>query len=168
MSSSLGVVLPDPAADAEAAAGLLEVAVRALREAGVDEVVVLDRPDRRSPPAGRSDGALPRTLALAAASARAGGHDRILLHRLDHALTPAAQVARVLGALDDGAAVAVPVLPVTDTVTAVAAGLLGRTVDRTHVRAVCSPWGFTRAALERAADAASAGGSGPATPGAAP
>ena len=52
--------------------------------------------------------------------------------------------------VDKGANAVVPVLPVSDTVKVVEDDIVMRTVDRTTLRAVQTPQGFTRAALERA------------------
>ncbi|MEH0109297.1 2-C-methyl-D-erythritol 4-phosphate cytidylyltransferase [Tersicoccus sp. MR15.9] len=169
MPTTLAVVLPGHAVG-DVAAGLLDIAQRALRDAGVDEILVpgngvgdapLRDPAATAAPTLPTDESVAPVLAFAADAAREGGHDRILLHRLDHALTPAAQVTAVLDALAGGAPVAVPVLPVTDTITAMVDGVLGRTVDRTDVRAVCSPWGFTPDALAAAVAASRAEGHEP-------
>ena len=72
----------------------------------------------------------------------------VLVHDAARALTPPAVVRRVAEAVARGADVVVPVVPVTDSVVDVAAGV--RPVDRTRLRAVQTPQGFARAVLERA------------------
>lgn len=72
----------------------------------------------------------------------------LLVHDAARALTPPSVVVRVVEALLAGARAVVPVVPVVDTVKRVdAAGLVVSTVDRTALRAVQTPQGFTREAL---------------------
>ncbi len=74
----------------------------------------------------------------------------VLVHDAARALTPAAVVARVLDALHDGASAVIPAIPVADTVKVVEDDAVMRTLDRSTLRAVQTPQGFTRAALELA------------------
>lgn len=77
--------------------------------------------------------------------------DLVLVHDAARCLVPVEVVERVVGALRDGAAAVVPVLPVADTVKEVdAAGDVVRTVPRADLRAVQTPQGFAREVLERA------------------
>lgn len=75
----------------------------------------------------------------------------VLVHDAARALTPPALHEAVLAQLvDKGANAVVPVLPVTDTIKIVDDDVVMRTPDRNTLRAVQTPQGFTRAALERA------------------
>ena len=74
----------------------------------------------------------------------------VLVHDAARALTPSDVVARVLASLHDGANAVVPAIPVADTVKVVEDHAVMRTLDRASLRAVQTPQGFTRAALERA------------------
>ncbi|MEO9133577.1 MAG: 2-C-methyl-D-erythritol 4-phosphate cytidylyltransferase [Jatrophihabitantaceae bacterium] len=76
----------------------------------------------------------------------------VLVHDVARAFVPPAVLDRVLQALDAGAAAVVPVVPVTDTIRAYSAGTneLGATVDRSSLRAVQTPQGFSRATLDAA------------------
>lgn len=82
--------------------------------------------------------------------------DLVLVHDAARALAPTAVFERVVAALRAGHDAVVPVLPVTDTIKEVgpvrADGLADvvRTVDRTSLRAVQTPQGFTRHVLVRA------------------
>lgn len=75
----------------------------------------------------------------------------VLVHDAARALTPSSLHAVVLAQLvDKGANAVVPVVPVTDTIKVVDDDVVMRTPDRNTLRAVQTPQGFTRAALERA------------------
>ncbi len=75
----------------------------------------------------------------------------VLVHDAARPLVPPSLVDAVAGAVLDGAGAVVPALPVTDTVKRVdAAGRVLGTVDRTDLRAVQTPQGFSRAVIERA------------------
>ena len=75
----------------------------------------------------------------------------VLVHDAARALTPSSLHARVLEQLvEKGANAVIPVLPVSDTIKVVDDDVVMRTPDRNTLRAVQTPQGFTRAALERA------------------
>ncbi|WP_245989805.1 2-C-methyl-D-erythritol 4-phosphate cytidylyltransferase [Agrococcus jenensis] len=80
----------------------------------------------------------------------------VLVHDAARALTPAAQVERVIAALRAGASAVVPVLPVVDTIRAVTPASLaepdelGAIVDRAGLRAMQTPQGFDATVLRRA------------------
>ncbi len=77
----------------------------------------------------------------------------VLIHDAARPLVPSDVVARVVSALDAGAAAVVPVVPVTDTLRS----LDGGTVDRDQLVAVQTPQGFERTTLATAhADGADA------------
>lgn len=83
--------------------------------------------------------------------------DVILLHDPARAFTPAALVDDVVHAVRQGAAAAVPVLPVTDTIKRVDRdGNVRATVDRSSLRVVQGPHGYAvdtfRSACERGGD----------------
>lgn len=75
----------------------------------------------------------------------------VLVHDAARALTPSSLHEAVLLQLTDkGANAVVPVVPVSDTIKIVEDDIVMRTLDRGTLRAVQTPQGFTRAALERA------------------
>lgn len=75
----------------------------------------------------------------------------VLVHDAARALTPSSLHERVLAQLTEkGANAVIPVLPVSDTIKVVDDDVVMRTPDRNTLRAVQTPQGFTRAALERA------------------
>ena len=75
----------------------------------------------------------------------------VLVHDAARALAPTALHEAVIEQLvEKGANAVVPVLPVSDTIKIVDDGVVMRTPDRKTLRAVQTPQGFTRAALERA------------------
>ncbi|MDF8265539.1 2-C-methyl-D-erythritol 4-phosphate cytidylyltransferase [Luteipulveratus flavus] len=77
--------------------------------------------------------------------------DVVLVHDAARALAPTTLFDAVVAAVRAGADAVVPGLPVTDTVKQVdAAGHVVATPDRSTLRAVQTPQGFARAALERA------------------
>ncbi|GAA2013250.1 2-C-methyl-D-erythritol 4-phosphate cytidylyltransferase [Catenulispora yoronensis] len=78
----------------------------------------------------------------------------VLVHDAARALTPVDLVEAVIGAVHGGAAAVIPVLPVADTVKAVEGDLVTATVDRSGLRAVQTPQGFTRELLAKAHAAA--------------
>ena len=87
------------------------------------------------------------TAALAALGADV---DCVLLHDIEWPVIGAALIARLQAALHSGVAVAVPVLPVTDSVKAVDAdGQITATLDRAALRTVQYPRGFRVDALVR-------------------
>jgi 2-C-methyl-D-erythritol 4-phosphate cytidylyltransferase len=68
----------------------------------------------------------------------------ILIHDIRRPLAPASLRDRVIAALQAGSSVVMPMLPVTDSVKAVdAQGVVTGTLDRTTLRAVQHPRGFT-------------------------
>ena len=123
-------------------------------------------------PAGREGDAL--TDALAAAGERrdlvsvvTGGESRqasvaagldalwgdveiVLVHDAARALTPAAVFERVIAAIDEGHAGAIPVLPVIDTIKRVEEDLIVAVVDRSELSAAQTPQGFRRDVLDAA------------------
>lgn len=85
------------------------------------------------------------------------GIDTVLVHDAARALTPSAVFERVIAAVVEHGAGAVPVVPVVDTLRQVGErGVMGDTVDRSQLRAVQTPQGFPRSVLDRAYAEASA------------
>ena len=142
---------------------LLERAVEGLARSGaVDRVVVLVSPDM--------EGAARRALAgsgVTAVTYAHGGAERadsiynglraiggedavVLIHDAARALTPPDMVARVAGAVADGCAAVVPVLPVADTIKEVEGSSVVATPDRSRLRAVQTPQAFDLRTLLRA------------------
>ncbi len=77
--------------------------------------------------------------------------DAVLVHDVARPFVPAAVIDRVVAALDAGADAVVPGLAVVDTIKAVDAGhSVVATLDRSALRAIQTPQGFRRAALELA------------------
>ncbi|MBW9111362.1 2-C-methyl-D-erythritol 4-phosphate cytidylyltransferase [Microbacterium ureisolvens] len=127
-------------------------------------------------PAGREGDALSEALATAGdrrdlVSVVAGGDTRqgsvaaglaalwadvevVLVHDAARALTPAEVFERVIAAVDGGAAGAIPVLPVIDTIKRVAGDEIVAAVDRAELAAAQTPQGFRRDVLDEAYDAA--------------
>ncbi|WP_255375374.1 2-C-methyl-D-erythritol 4-phosphate cytidylyltransferase [Saccharomonospora sp. CUA-673] len=81
----------------------------------------------------------------------AAADDVVLVHDPARPFVPAAVLRSAIDTVDTHVDVAVPVLPVADTVKVVDAdGVVRGTRDRTHLRHVQSPLAFRAAALERA------------------
>lgn len=76
--------------------------------------------------------------------------DVVLVHDAARALTPVDVVEAVVGAVRGGAGAVIPVLPVSDTIKAVDGDRVTATVDRSTLRAVQTPQGFTRDILAKA------------------
>jgi len=113
--------------------------VRVLGSFGDRCEVVVGGPDRTS------------SVRLALGAIPPGTFDVVLVHDAARAFTPAEVTRAVVAAIGDGAPAAVPVLPVTDTVKVVdASGVITATQDRSALRAVQTPQGFTDAVLRAA------------------
>ncbi|SDX10029.1 2-C-methyl-D-erythritol 4-phosphate cytidylyltransferase [Amycolatopsis xylanica] len=79
------------------------------------------------------------------------GHDVYLVHDPLRAFTPPSVIQAVAAAVGPESPVAVPVLPMSDTVKAVgASNVIISTLDRTLLRTAQTPAGFTEAALRAA------------------
>lgn len=148
---------------------ILHHALQGVFAAPVAQVVVVA-------PAGREGDALSEVLATAGdrrdlVSVVAGGETRqasvaagldalwadveiVLVHDAARALTPAEVFGRVIAAIDGGAAGAVPVLPVVDTIKRVAGDDIVAAVDRAELAAAQTPQGFRRDVLDAAYAAA--------------
>lgn len=145
---------------AEAAAGAIAEAAPAAEVAPASVAAVSAAQGRPLPSAGAGPvpilvvaGGDDRVVSVAAALAVVPEADRVLVHDAARCLTPAGVFHRVIAALDDGAAAAVPVLPVTDTVkTATEQGTVIGDLDRATLRRVQTPQGFARDVLVAAHD----------------
>lgn len=150
---------------------LLELAVSGLTAArGVDVIVVVAPADAVAAVAASMDALAPgRCLVVAGGATRqqsvAAGLaavpadvDCVLVHDAARALTPPALTEAVIAAVAAGAAAVIPALPVADTMKQVQDGLVVRTVDRSLLRAVQTPQGFTRETLAAAHAHAQAAG----------
>lgn len=143
---------------------LLARAVRGLLESGsVAFVVVAAPPDqiesfaesvavfgeRCRVVAGGADRTQSVRLALASVPPRS--YDAVLVHDAARAFTPPEVISAVVDAIADGARAVVPAVPVTDTVKVVDdSGVIIATQDRTALRAVQTPQGFTEDLLRAA------------------
>jgi len=133
-------------------------AVRGLRLAGVDQVVVSVGPgdvdfatDLLRDAAEVVVGGADRSASVRAALAKADpGAQVVLVHDAARAFVPVSVIRAVIQAVADGAAAVVPVLPVVDTIRSVLAADGPSVVDRENLRIVQTPQGFSPAILRRA------------------
>lgn len=130
-------------------------AVRRLREAGVDEVIVAVGQEELGPAnellAGLATvvaGGVDRMASVRAALGYAGtGSDVILVHDAARAFVPVSVIHAVVDAVRAGSSAVVPVLAVSDTVRSIEpAGV----IDRDNLRVVQTPQGFHPDTLRRA------------------
>lgn len=138
---------------------MLERAVDGLLRSGViDRVVVAVPADRVEETttlmAGRATvvaGGAERHDTVRLALDEIGDPEFVLVHDAARPLTPVDQIHRVVDALADGQRAVIPVLPVVDTIKAVDAnGVVLGTPERSGLRAVQTPQGFTTELLRRA------------------
>lgn len=141
---------------------LIERAITGLRESGVVDAVVVAVPATRTDESalilGDPDfdvrvvaGGADRTESVRAALDAAADADFVLVHDAARPLTPPALIARVVQSLEEGHTAVVPALPLADTIKAVDAnGVVLGTPERTGLRAVQTPQGFTADVLRRA------------------
>ena len=123
------------------ALSLMEEAVRLV---GVRSSVVTVVP-------GGADRSASVLLALKAATEQLPAFEVVLVHDAARAFTPAPLIATVVDAVRMGAPAVIPVLPVVDTVKMVdAAGTIRETVDRSTLRIVQTPQGFSAEVLRKA------------------
>lgn len=150
----LGLGIPKAFAMVGAQTMLLH-AVRRLREAGVDEVIVAVGPDEvllaSEMLAGTALvvlGGADRVASVRAALASIpADSDVVLVHDAARAFVPVSVIRAVVEAVRAGAVAVVPVLEVTDTVRSVEPS---RVVDRDNLRIAQTPQGFHPATLRRA------------------
>ncbi|MGI6795267.1 2-C-methyl-D-erythritol 4-phosphate cytidylyltransferase [Gordonia sihwensis] len=140
---------------------LLELSASAARRSGVVDVIVvaappelLDRAAALVPDAVVVPGGAERSDSVRAGLAAVPDAELILVHDAARALTPPALFASVVTALRGGADAVVPGIAVADTLKRVDVhGLVRETPDRSELRAVQTPQGFTAQVLRRAHDA---------------
>jgi 2-C-methyl-D-erythritol 4-phosphate cytidylyltransferase len=132
---------------------LLERALRAVGEAGIDEVVVALPPGERAPEGVRGvPGGAVRSASVRAALAGSEG-DPVLVHDAARPLAPPDLFRAVLEELtSSGADAVVAAAPVTDTIKRADGGEVLETLDRSTLWAVQTPQAFRREALDRALD----------------
>jgi 2-C-methyl-D-erythritol 4-phosphate cytidylyltransferase len=142
---------------------MLRLAVEGLIESGVvDRVVVIVPADRIDSVRAELPedvevvaGGAERTDSVRAGLAAAGDADLLLVHDAARALTPPPLIARVVAELRAGRDAVVPALPVSDTIKTVdLLGAVTGTPERSELRAVQTPQGFTADLLRRAYAAA--------------
>ncbi|MEV0947471.1 2-C-methyl-D-erythritol 4-phosphate cytidylyltransferase [Rhodococcus sp. NPDC049939] len=92
-----------------------------------------------------------RTDSVRAGLAVADDARYVLVHDAARALTPPSLIARVVAELRSGRSAVIPVLPVSDTIKTVdVLGAVTSTPERSELRAVQTPQGFTAELLRRA------------------
>lgn len=147
-------------------------AVRRLRAAGIEEIVV-------TCPSGRDDdvarvlvglpvrvvpGGVSRQASVAAGLAALGpGAGVVLVHDAARPLASAALIGRLLGAIAAGERAVIPGLPVIDTIKQVVGGAVAQTLDRAELVAVQTPQAFARDLLVAVHEAGAALASAEAT-----
>jgi 2-C-methyl-D-erythritol 4-phosphate cytidylyltransferase len=133
---------------------LLEHSLRAIREAGIEEIVVALPPGHEAPDGVRAvEGGEVRSASVRNALAVSQG-DPVVVHDAARPLAPPELFRRVVEELArSGADGVVAAAPVTDTVKEVGEdGAVARTLERSRLWAVQTPQVFRRAVLERALD----------------
>ena len=140
---------------------LLELAVAAIAAARGVSTIVIAAPADAVAAVAATFAAEPRVIVVAGGATRQESVSRalaavpddcdyVLVHDAARALTPTTLFEQVIAALVAGADAVIPVLPVADTMKQVHDDLVVRTVDRSQLRAVQTPQGFTRAVLTAA------------------
>ena len=132
---------------------MLHYSIAALTAVGAISQIVVALPAGVDAPAGCIGvaGGEYRSASVAAALAAASpAHSVVLVHDGARPLVTAALIETVLEALQ-GVDCAIAAAPVTDTIKETdEAGIVTRTLDRSHLWSVQTPQVFTRSALERA------------------
>lgn len=153
----LGEAIPKAFVDIDGVT-LLELSADAARNSGVvDQIVVaapaefIEQATALVPDAVVVAGGVERSDSVRAGLAAAPGADLFLVHDAARALTPSALFTLVVQTLVEGARAVVPGIPVTDTLKRVDAdGAVIDTPDRSRLRAVQTPQGFTADVLRLA------------------
>ncbi len=132
---------------------LLARSLRAIREAGIEEVVVALPAGHDAPPGARGvPGGSVRSASVLAALAASTG-DPVVVHDAARPLATPELFRSVLRELESsGADGVVAAAPVTDTLKRARDGDVVETLDRSELWAIQTPQAFRRAALERALD----------------
>jgi 2-C-methyl-D-erythritol 4-phosphate cytidylyltransferase len=139
---------------------MLERAIDGLLGSGVIDRIVVAVPEERVAETARMldgravvvvGGGAERHDTVRLALASVGDPEFVVVHDAARPLTPAEQIRRVVDALVGGQRAVVPVLPVADTIKAVDAnGVVLGTPERSGLRAVQTPQGFSTELLRRA------------------
>ncbi|GAA1465418.1 2-C-methyl-D-erythritol 4-phosphate cytidylyltransferase [Microbacterium thalassium] len=111
--------------------------------------------DRRDLVSVVTGGASRQDSVAAGLAALWGDVEVVLVHDAARALTPSDVFARVIDAVQAGAAGVLPVLPVVDTIKRVSGSTVLAAVDRSELAAAQTPQGFRRDVLLTAYEAAS-------------
>ncbi len=132
---------------------LLARSLRAIRAAGIEEVVVALPAGHDAPPGARGvPGGSVRSASVLAALAASTG-DPVVVHDAARPLATPELFRSVLRELESsGADGVVAAAPVTDTLKRARDGDVVETLDRSELWAIQTPQAFRRAALERALD----------------
>lgn len=133
-------------------------AVSTLSAAGVAEIIVVAPLEQVSTMAALlplatvvSGGATRQESVRCGLAALSANAEVVLVHDAARALTPVSLIERVVSAVRSGHDAVVPGLAVTDTIKSVGPdGTVTATIDRTSLRAIQTPQGFTRAVVEQA------------------
>ncbi|ALG85914.1 2-C-methyl-D-erythritol 4-phosphate cytidylyltransferase [Gordonia phthalatica] len=157
MGTRLGEAIPKAFVEVDGAT-LLELSADAARKSGaVDQIVVaapaelIEKATALVPDAVVVAGGAERSDSVRAGLAAAPDADLFLVHDAARALTPPALFTSVVQALAGGARAVVPGVPVADTLKRVDAdGTVVDTPDRSELRAVQTPQGFTADVLREA------------------
>ncbi|MCH9729558.1 MAG: 2-C-methyl-D-erythritol 4-phosphate cytidylyltransferase [Actinomycetia bacterium] len=83
-----------------------------------------------------------RVQCVAAGLRELGEGDEVLVHDIGWPIVGVGTLDRIIASLRDGAAAVMPASPVTDSVKAIAGGLLTATLDRSQLQTVQYPRGF--------------------------
>jgi len=132
---------------------LLARSLGAIREAGIEDVIVALPAGHDAPPGARGvTGGRVRSASVRIALEASSG-DPVVVHDAARPLAPPDLFRRVLDELESsGAEGVVAAAPVTDTVKRARDGTIVETLDRSELWAVQTPQAFRRPALERALD----------------
>lgn len=157
MGTRLGEAVPKAFVEIDGST-LLELSADAARRSGsVDQIVVaapaelIEQAAALVPDALVVAGGAERSDSVRAGLAAAPDAELFLVHDAARALTPPTLFTAVVTALDDGARAVVPGIPVVDTLKRVDQnGLVLDTPDRSELRAVQTPQGFTARVLKQA------------------
>jgi 2-C-methyl-D-erythritol 4-phosphate cytidylyltransferase len=124
--------------------GVVGPMARVLHDAGIEPVIVIAGGATRQESVAAGLEALPP----------GAGDDVVIVHDAARPFAPVSLIRRVVRAVREGHSAVIPALPVADTIKQISAGdrveyVVG-TPDRSVLRAVQTPQGFSRALLEQA------------------
>lgn len=149
-----GVPIVVRAVDGLLGSGVVDTVIVAVPESMVEQAKTLlyGRPvDVLTGGADRTSSVAVALQAQRVVGGKGAGDGIVLVHDAARPLTPPALIRSVVDAVRSGREAVVPVLPVPDTIKRVdAEGAVTGTVDRSALRRVQTPQGFTAALLHRA------------------